>query len=87
MKFTDMYFNREERFSLGVEETSGKFYVSFPVKNDMIEYEEYYEIDHAQFDLFQRNLSAALAFVTRCRRRELDELLIQKPGSRRGTAI
>nr|WP_296186178.1 hypothetical protein [Pseudomonas sp. UBA1879] len=87
MKFTDMYFNREERFSLGIEETSGKFYVSFPVRNDMIEYEEFYEIDRAQFELFKKDLSAALAFVTRCRYRELDELLIQKPGSRRGTAI
>lgn len=87
MKFTDMYFNREERFSLGIEETSGKFYASFPVRNDMIEYEEYYEINREQFDLFQKDLNAALEFVNRCRRRELDELLIQKPGSRRGTAI
>ncbi|WP_268796901.1 hypothetical protein [Pseudomonas huanghezhanensis] len=87
MDFTDIYFNREERFSLGIEETSGKFYVSFPVRNDRIEYEEYYEIDRAQFDLFQKDLNAALAFVTKCRHRELDELLIQKPGSRRGTAI
>jgi len=53
----------------------------------MIEYEEFYEIDRAQFELFKKDLSAALAFVTRCRYRELDELLIQKPGSRRGTAI
>jgi hypothetical protein len=87
MEFRDIYFNREERFSLGIEETSGKFYASFPVRNDMIEYEEYYEISRAQFDLFQTDLNAALAFVNRCRRRELDELLIQKPGSRRGSAI
>jgi hypothetical protein len=87
MKFTDIYFNREERFSLGIEEASGKLYVSFPVRNDMIEYEEYYEINRGQFDLFQKDLNAALEFVNRCRRRELDELLIQKPGSRRGTAI
>lgn len=86
MEFKDIYFNREERFSLGIEETSGKFYASFPVRNDMIEYEEYYEISRAQFDLFQTDLDAALAFVNRCRRRELDELLIQKPGSRRGSA-
>lgn len=87
MKFTDIYSNREERFSLGIEKTSGKFYVSFPVRNDMIEYEEYYEIDRVQFDLFQKDLNAALEFVTRSRHREQDELLIQKPGSRRGTAI
>lgn len=87
MKLTDIYFNREERFSLGIEEFSGKFYVSLPVRNDMIEYEEYYEIDRAQLDLFQNDLKAALTFVTKCRSRQLDELLIEKPGSRRGEAI
>jgi hypothetical protein len=87
MKFTDSYFNREERFSLGEEETSGKFYISFPVRNDMIEYEEHYEIDRAKLDLFQKDLNAALTFVTRCQHRQLDELLIEKPGTRRGTAL
>ncbi|MFJ3485582.1 hypothetical protein ACIPL1_19650 [Pseudomonas sp. NPDC090202] len=87
MNFVDMYVNREERFSIGIEKVSGKFYVSFPVRNDMIDYEEYYEIDRAQYDLYQKDPNAALVFVTRCRHRELDELLIQKPGSKRGTAI
>lgn len=86
MEFTDVYFNREERFSLGIEESSGKFYVSFPVSNQMTDYEEYYEIDRAQLDLFQKDLNAALLFVTKCRNRQLDELLLQKPGSLRGSA-
>jgi hypothetical protein len=87
MKFTDTYFNREERFSLGVEETSKTFYIAFPVRNDMIEHEEYYEIDRAKFELFQKDLNTALTFVTRCRHRQLDDLLIEKPGTRRETAI
>jgi hypothetical protein len=87
MKFTDVYFNREERFSLGIEESSGNFYFSFPVSNGMTDYEEYYEIDRAQLDLFQKDLNAALAFVTKCRNRQLDELLIQKPGDVRGSAV
>lgn len=87
MKFRDTYFNREERFSLGIEESSGNFYVSFPVSNGMTDYEEYYEIDRAQLDLFQKDLNAALAFVTKCRNRQLDELLIQKPGDVRGSAV
>lgn len=87
MKFTDVYFNREERFSLGIEESSGNFYASFPVSNGMTDYEEYYEIDRAQLDLFQKDLNAALAFVTKCRNRQLDELLIQKPGDVRGSAV
>ncbi|KAI2679900.1 hypothetical protein [Pseudomonas sp. TNT3] len=87
MKCKDIYVNREELFSLGIDETSGRFYVSFPVSNGMIEYEEYYEIDHASFEFFQQNSDAAVDFVMKCRRRELDELLIEKPGNNRGSAI
>lgn len=87
MKFNDVFVSREHMFSIGIEETSGKFYVSIPVSNGLVDYEEYYEIDRATFELFQRDLAAALAFVERCRRRELDELLIVQPGTNRGTAI
>lgn len=87
MKFNDVFVSREHMFSIGIEETSGKFYVSIPVSNGLVDYEEYYEIDRATFELFQRDLSVALEFVERCRRRELDQLLIVQPGTNRGTAI
>jgi len=86
MKFHDVAVNKAERFSIGIEEASGRYYVSFPVRNDYAEYEEYYEIDRAQFDRFQLDGAAALAFVTQCRNREKDELLIVKPGRLRGIA-
>jgi hypothetical protein len=41
MKPQNIYVNREELFSLGIEETFGRFYVSFPVSNGMVDYEEY----------------------------------------------
>ncbi|WP_339533385.1 hypothetical protein [Pseudomonas mucidolens] len=53
----------------------------------MADYEEYYEIDLATFDLFKCDPYAALLFIMRCRKRELDELLIVQPGTNRGTAI
>ncbi|ANJ55712.1 hypothetical protein [Pseudomonas silesiensis] len=87
MKLQDIYVNREELFSLGIEKTSGRFYASFPVSNGMVDYEEYYEIDRASFELFQKNIDAAVDFVMKCRRRELDELLIEKPGTNRGSAV
>jgi hypothetical protein len=87
MKFQDVFVSREHMFSLGIEQTSGRFYVSIPVSNGMADYEEYYEIDSAIFDLFKIDLNAALQFVERCRKRELDQLLIVKPGTNRGTAI
>ncbi|MEX6678575.1 hypothetical protein QWI18_21885 [Pseudomonas sp. W2Oct36] len=87
MKFSRIHVNREEMFSLGVEETSGQFYLSFPVSSGLADYEEYYAIDAHMFERFQHNLASALEFVNRCRRQELDELLMQKPGWNKGTAI
>ncbi|MCA5974169.1 MULTISPECIES: hypothetical protein [Pseudomonas] len=87
MKFNDTFFNRGLMLSLGIEETSGRFYLSFPVNNGLIDYEEYHEIDKASFDLFHTDLIAADAFATTCRRRERDDFLTQKPGAKRGTTI
>lgn len=86
MKFKDVFVSKPERFSIGVEEESGRYYASFPVRNEFAEYEEYYEIDRVQFELFQENLTAAIEFVTECRHRQKDALLIVKPGRLRGTA-
>lgn len=87
MKFQDVFVSREHMFSVGAEQESGRFYVSIPVSNGVADYEEYYEIDRATFDLFIRDPDAALPFVIRCRKRELDERLIVQPGTNRGTAI
>ena len=87
VKFQDALVNREHRFCVGTEQDSGLFYVSIPVGNGIVDYEEYYEIDGATFELFKRDPDAALPFVARCRKRELDELLMVRPGTNRGTAI
>ena len=87
MKFQDVFVSREHMFSVGIEKESGRFYVSIPVSNGMVDYEEYYEIDRATFELFKRDPNAALPFVMRCRKRELDELLLIQRGTNRGTAI
>ncbi|KPX89795.1 Uncharacterized protein ALO63_05227 [Pseudomonas amygdali pv. mori] len=57
------------------------------MSNGLVDYEEYYEIDKANFGLFQADLKAADALAMTCRRRERDDLLIQKPGAKRGMAI
>lgn len=53
----------------------------------MVDYEEYYAIERATFEQFEQDLQAALAFVSRARKRELDALLIIRPGKNRGSAI
>jgi len=87
MKFRDEFFSREDRYSLGVEEESGRYYASFPVSNGVVDYEEYYELTPEQYASFLADPAAALAFVESCRRHEHDELLLQKPGWNRGTPI
>lgn len=87
MKFKDVFYSKEERFSVGVEEESGRYYVSIPVSNTFVDYEEYYEIDKTSFDRYQVDISAAKHFVNKCRNREVDDLLIIKPGKDRGVPI
>lgn len=87
MKFDDTYFSREDRYSLGVESTSGRYYASIPVSNGLVDYEEYYELSKEEYDAFLRDRDAAVEFVEACRRREHDDLLLQKPGKNRGTPV
>ncbi|MCE4054860.1 hypothetical protein [Pseudomonas sp. Au-Pse12] len=67
MTFHDLLVRREEMFSMGIEEVSGRHYVSFPVSLGVVDYEEYYAIDRATFERFEQDLPAALEFVTRAR--------------------
>ncbi len=86
MRFRDEYFSRTNRYSLGIETGTGRFYVSIPVSNSLVDYDEYYEVDNETYQDFLADESLAVNFVEACRRREHDDLLIQKPGSNRGTA-
>ena len=82
--FVDEMVSRELRFSIGVETRTGRYYLSIPVANRMVDYEEYYEIDRSAYERYRDDPRSAADFVKRCRNRELDELLILKPGRDRG---
>jgi hypothetical protein len=87
MKFEDTYFSREDRYSIGIESTSGRYYVSIPVSNGIVDYEEYYGLTQEQYHTFLLNREAAIQFVEACRRREHDDLLLQRPGGNRGIPV
>lgn len=87
MKFNDVLYNMEGRFSLGVEEESERLYLSIPVSNGDVDYEEYYEIDTDAFECYQNNVKCAYAFAEKCRKHEKDELLIIKPSRQRGVPM
>ncbi|WP_412528654.1 hypothetical protein [Burkholderia lata] len=85
MKFKDIFFSKEDRYSVGVELDSGRYYLSIPVSNGMVDYEEYYEITESQAKEFSENKVLANDFANKCRNRLVDDSLIIKPGANRGT--
>lgn len=84
MKFNDIATSQIDKFSIGREEVSKIYYLSIPVSNPYMDYDEYYKLSEEMFSLFRSDMSSALDFVKRCRERKNDSLLIQKPGRLRG---
>jgi hypothetical protein len=72
---------------LGIDTQTRRPFLSIPVANRMIDYEEYYLLTAAQLEEFEENDEAALAFANACRDRKNDDLLILEPGSDRGVAV
>lgn len=87
MTYDDTFFSRQDRYSIGVESTSGRHYLSIPVSSRILDYEEYYEITPEQHRVFREDRVEALQFAEVCRRREHDDLLIEEPGWNRGTPV
>ncbi|WP_191498370.1 hypothetical protein [Mycobacterium simulans] len=87
MKFRDTYFSREDRYSIGIESSSGRYYVSIPVSNGVVDYEEYYELTEKQYRELLCDNTRASEFAEACRRRQHDDLLLQKLGSNRGIPV
>lgn len=78
--------NREQWYSLAVDERAGRYYLTIPVGNRMVGQEEAYEVDRGTFDRFYADPASAAGFAARCRNRELDHLLRSRPGPDRGSA-
>lgn len=87
MRFIDHFTSQLELFSIGEESETGRKYLSFPVNNGLVEYEEYYYISDSQYIQAMEGLSAIREFAKKCKRHEHDELLAIEPGSRRGEPV
>jgi len=77
--------DHEMYYALEVDEETGRYYISFPVSNRMVDYVEYYEIDQQTYERYLADLPSALPFVVECKRHQHDDLLLFQPGSDRGT--
>jgi hypothetical protein len=78
------YVSRTDRYALEREVGTLRPVFSIPVRNQAVEYAEYYTITEAEFGLFMADPDAARAFAARCGRREMDDRLILQPGTDRG---
>ncbi|WP_082951714.1 hypothetical protein [Mycobacterium sp. 852002-51057_SCH5723018] len=87
MELSDTCFSLSGRYSIGAESESSRYYVSVPVSNGIVDYEEYYEIIEGQYQQFLVDEAAATDFVEACRRREHNDLLLQRLGSNRGIPV
>lgn len=87
MRFVDTAVNKGKRFSIGRDVRSGRYYLSIPVSNLMVDYEEYYEISEELHDCYPTNEPALLQFAEECRQHLHDALTLQEPGKDRGVAI
>ncbi|KQV96590.1 hypothetical protein [Pelomonas sp. Root1237] len=86
MKFVDTAINKTERYSIGKEVESGRFYLAIPVSNRLVDYEEYYQIDATAHERYPANSTQLGAFADECRARKHDNLLFIPPGKERGYA-
>ena len=80
----DEWFSAEEHYALGTEVGTERHYVSFPVTAGPVGYEEYYLVDDDVYASYLADPTLARPFVEECRRREHDDLLLEKPGWNRG---
>lgn len=86
MNLEPVFVDRVRRFALEVDGDSGRMFVSIPVRNQMAEYTEWYEVDAPTFERFRADPTLAHDFVGCAERRELDLLLLLQPGRDRGVA-
>lgn len=86
MTFTVRKVYREERFSLGVEADGDVPYLSFPVQNRLVDYEEYYEVPRAWVDAPDEHAADIRTFLAGARARRHDDKLLVQPGTDRGFA-
>lgn len=86
-RFEDTHFSSEDRYALGIDPKSGRHYLAIPVSNGALDYDEHFALTPSTYERFVHDSSAAARFAQECRRREHDNMLLQQPGTNRGTPV
>jgi hypothetical protein len=77
--FIDELLSVEGRYSIGYEKITGEYYISFPLTNHLVDYEEYYRLTKDEHDLFLLNQIEAKIFLEKCYRHLEDHRMIFYP--------
>lgn len=86
-RFTDEFVSLVGRYSLGRDGQDNVYYLSIPVANSMVDYEEYYRLSDAEMIRFRGDQDVAREFADECRQRLHDDRLMLKPGMDRGVPL
>jgi hypothetical protein len=84
LEFEDIFYSKTGFFSVGIEKESGSYYISIPVSNRLVDYEEYYKLDRATYEKYSADLEQLKFVADECRKRMRDKDLFYQPGSDRG---
>lgn len=80
LQFDDMLISQEEQFSLGIERTTGRRYISVSISQGFADYEEFFEISDEEFDRLLDDPEGGQDLARRCRAGEENARLFRKPG-------
>ena len=86
MKWSCVHVDKVRRFSLEIDEETGRTFIAIPVDIQWFTYLEWYEVDAQTFERYRADPAFAFDFVERCKRHEMDHLLLFPPGPIRGWA-
>ena len=84
MSYRRIFVSQNLRFSLDRHVGTGRAVLSIPVRNQMVEYEEYYSISQEELEQLLEDEALAKDFALRCASQLMDDRLVLKPGSDRG---
>jgi hypothetical protein len=84
MRFETIFVSREHRYALCRDLESGKPAFALPVRNQMTEYDEWYDISEHELAFLLSHEAAAIQFARQCGARMHDVRLILRPGLDRG---
>lgn len=84
VRFEPEFVSQDPPFALGRNLETGKPVFAIPVRNRMVEYEEWYSISEVEMEALMKDFDLAAGYAYLCGDRELDDRLILKPGTDRG---